>query len=79
MRISVEKASDGTFIIEVPAKKRKDAKGNMLYPEDLKYTASDETEALKIIGEALKEVKAPVDEYKIGFDEASKVEQPVKK
>jgi hypothetical protein len=73
MRISVEKASDGTFIIEVPAKKKKGKKGeDICYREDIKYTAKNVDEALKVIKEALNEVETPDDEYGIAFGEAAK-------
>lgn len=67
--IRVEKASDGTFIISVPPKPKKDNKEPCFY-EDIKYTAKNEKECLRIVGEALKDVKAPEDEYGIGFEEA---------
>lgn len=76
MRISIEKASDGTFIIEVPCKKRKNKEGELEYKEDLKYTAKTEEDALKVVAEALKEIETPEDEYGIGFNEAA--EEPKK-
>lgn len=73
MRISCEKCSDGTFLVEVPPKQKKDKKGNEIgWKPELKYTAKTEDEALKIIGEALKEIETPQDEYGIAFEEASK-------
>jgi len=72
MRISVEKASDGTYIIEVPCKTKKDKKGYEIYKSDLKYTAEDEKGALKIIATALKEIEVPEDEYGLAYAEASK-------
>jgi predicted RNase H-like HicB family nuclease len=72
MRISIEKAADGSFIVIVPAKEKKNPKGDFICQEDLKYTAKTEDEALKIIGEALKEIKSQEDEYGIAFKEASK-------
>jgi len=82
MRISVEKASDGAFIVEVPCKPKKD-KGEKGHPmdmmeRDLKYTAKTDDEAIKIIKEALKDIKTPEDEYSLAFDSASK-EQPKEK
>jgi len=72
MRISVEKASDGTYIVEVPRKPKKDKRGNEIYQNDLKYTAKTTKEAMAVIAEALKEVPTPDDEYGIAYDEASK-------
>ena len=71
MRITVEACSDGTYIVEVPAKKSK-GKNGLEYKEDLKYTAKTEEEALKVIKEALKGIAIPEDEYGIAFDEAAK-------
>lgn len=71
MRISIERAADGSFIITVPAKEKKGPKGVLVCQEDLKYTAEDEAEALKIIETALKEIKPQEDEYGIAFKEAS--------
>lgn len=72
MRISVEKAADGTFIIDVPVKPKKNPKGDLVdYKPDLRYTAKDNAEALKIIEKAIEEVEAPDDEYGLAFEEAS--------
>ena len=74
MQITVEKCTDGTFLVQVPCKsKKKEDKGNYIeYRPDLKYTAENEKEALKIIAEALKEVEVPEDEYGIAYEEAIK-------
>lgn len=72
MHIRVEKAADGTYIVEVPAKKKKDKKGMEMCNEDLKYTTKTEEECIKVIKEALKEIDAPNDEYGIAFNEAVK-------
>lgn len=72
MRIGVEKAADGTFIIDVPRKPKKDKQGNKLYQEDLRYTAKNIEKALTVIKKVLMEVETPNDEYEIAFDEAVK-------
>jgi len=71
MRISVEKASDGTYIVEVPCKPKKDEEGHEIYKPELKYTAETEDDAIKIIREALGEIETPDDEYGIAFGEAA--------
>jgi hypothetical protein len=80
MRISIERAADKTFIVEVPCKPKKDKKGNMEnWKPDLKYTAKTEEEALDIVKEALKEIETPEDEYGLAFDSASKPEESKEK
>ena len=74
MSIETEKVADGSFIIKVPCKAKKND-GSPEWRPDVKYTAKSEDEAIVVIRKALAEIEAPDDELGIAWEEATKEEK----